>query len=165
MEKIQIGVVLKPQGILGQLKISNLTDGAEAIKDLSTVYIGGVEYKILQKSASAAAIFLSLKGVADRNAAELLRGKEVFCDREELSLPKDRFFIADVLGCELYLSSGKRLGVVVDVTCTNVDIFTVETAEGVCDFPFLKKLNAEVDVENKKIVVDAKTFTEVCSYR
>lgn len=165
MEVIQIGVVLKPQGILGQLKISNLTDGADAIKDLTSVFIEDCEYKILSKSVGGGFIFLTLKGVADRNAAELLRGKSVFCDKTQLSVEKGRFFIADLLGCDLYLSSGKCLGKITDVTTTNVDIFTVETEEGICYFPFLKKLNAEIDIENKKMTVDAKTFTEVCTYQ
>lgn len=165
MDKIQIGVVLKPQGILGQIKISNLSDGEDAIKNVSTVYIGNTEYKVLQKSVSSNCIFLNLKGIADRNSAELLRGKEVVCKREEIFLPEDRFFITDVIGCDLYLTSGKLLGKITDVTTTNVDIFTVETDEGVCYFPFLKKLNAIVDIGNKKITVEAKAFTEVACYQ
>lgn len=165
MEKIQIGTVLKPQGILGQLKISNFTDGADSVKDLTQVFIGEAVYKVLSISVSGAAIFLTLKGVADRNAAELLRGKEVFCDKAELNISDERYFIQDILGCDLYLSSGKLLGKIIDVTTTNVDIFTAETAEGICSFPFIKKLNADIDIENRKITVDAKTFTEVCLYQ
>ncbi len=165
MEKIQIGTVLKPQGILGQLKISNFTDGADSVKDLTHVFIGETMYKVLSMSVGGTAIILTLKGVSDRNAAELLRGKDVFCDKTELNISKDRYFIQDILGCNLYLSSGKLLGKIIDVTTTNVDIFTARTDEGVCSFPFIKKLNADIDIENKKITVDAKTFTEVCLYQ
>lgn len=165
MDTIQIGTVLKPQGISGQLKISNLTDGKDALKNLSAVFIDGVEYKVLALSVSSTAIFLTLKGIADRNSAELLRGKDVYCDRSMLVIPEERFFIADVIGCDLYLSSGKLLGKITDVTTSNVDVFSVETNEGTCCFPFLKKLNAVIDIDNKKMTVDAKTFTEVCLYQ
>lgn len=165
MEKIQIGTVLKPQGIMGQIKISDFTDGKNAIKYLDEVFIDNTSYKVLQKSTGPQCIFLTLKGVADRNTAELLRGKDVFCDKDKINVSSDRFFITDIIGCSLYLSSGKLLGEIVDVQVASTDIFTVKTQEGMCYFPFLKKLNAQMDLENKKITVDAKIFTEVCLYQ
>ncbi len=165
MERIQIGTVLKPQGISGQIKISDLTDGKDAVKNLTTVFIGECEYKVLAKTVGAGYVFLTLKGIADRNAAELLRGKEVYCNKSELIVSEGRLFIADVIGCDLYLSSGKKLGKIVDVTSGNTDLFKVETLEGFCYFPFLKKLNAVVNLAEKTITVDAKIFTEVCLYQ
>lgn len=163
--KILIGTVLKPQGITGQLKISDLTDGGNAIENVKSVTINGVDYDVLSKKSVGGAIYLVLKGVADRNTAELLRGKDVFCEKDMITVDKDRFFIEDVLGCDLYLSSGKPIGKIVDVTSSNVDVFKLETAEGDCYFPFLKKLQPIFDAENKRMTVDAKTFTEVCLYQ
>lgn len=165
MDKIQIGTVLKPQGILGQIKISDYTDGKKSIENLTCVYLDEEEYKVLDISVRDGGIFLSLKGIADRNSAELLRGKTVYALRDEIVKDQDRFFIVDIIGCDLYLSSGKMLGKIVDVTQSNVDIFKAETTEGVCFFPFLKKLNPVVDIKNKKITVDAKIFTEVVLYQ
>ncbi len=165
MEKIEIGKVLKPQGILGQIKISDLSDGKNALSDVSVVYINEKEYKVLAKTFGAGCIYLTLRGIADRNSAELLRDKQVFCNREEINLPEGRIFIADLLGCDLYLSSGKNLGKIVDVTSGNTDIFKVETSEGACYFPFIKKLNAQIDLVSKTVTVDAKIFTEVCLYQ
>ncbi len=163
--KILIGTVLKPHGITGQLKISDLTDGYSAIENLQTVTIGDKNYAVLSKKSVGGAIYLSVKGVADRNAADAMRGKDVYCEKDEIEVKEGRYFIEDLLGCDLYLSSGKFIGKIVDVILSNVDIFKAETDEGDCYFPFLKKLNAIVDVEERKITVDAKTFTEVCLYQ
>lgn len=163
--KILIGSVLKPQGITGQIKISDLTDGYDAIERINTVTIGDETYLVLSKKSAGGAIYLNLRGIADRNAAESLRGKNVYCEKDELEVEEGRYFIEDILGCELFLSSGKLIGKIVDVTSSNVDIFKVETVEGDCYFPFLKKLNAVIDVDEKKITVDAKSFTEVCLYQ
>ena len=65
----------------------------------------------------------------------------------------------------MYLSSGKMIGKIVDVFSSNVDIFTLETSEGEAYLPFLKDLNAKVDLEEKRVTVDASRFTEVISYR
>ena len=164
MEKFHIGKVLKPQGINGQIKIADYTDGLSSVKNIKVVYLDNDEYKVLNLSAHDGALILALKGVADRNTAELLRGKEVYALRDEIEKDDDRFFIVDIIGCALYLSSGKHIGEIIDIKTTNVDIFVAQTQEGVCYFPFLKKLNYTVDIENKKITVDSKAFTEVVFY-
>lgn len=164
MEKIHIGKVLKPQGIAGQVKIADYTDGLSSVKNLKTVFLDQTEYKVLDITAHDGALFLMLKGIADRNAAELLRGKEVYAFRDEIEKDDDRFFIVDIIGCQLYLSSGKHIGEIIDVKTSNVDVFIANTQEGVCYFPFLKKLNYVVDLESKKITVDSKAFTEVVFY-
>ena len=76
--KILIGIVLRPQGINGEVKISDYTDGEKSLKNIKKVYIGGNEYPLLNISGRDNALFLRLGGIFDRNAAECLRGKEVY---------------------------------------------------------------------------------------
>ena len=159
--KILIGKIVKPQGINGEVKLVDYTDGYSAVKDLERVYIDDAEYKVLSIASRDGAIFLSLRGVFDRNAAELLRGKEVYADKEMINKSEDSFFIEDVIGCDLYLSSGKLIGKIVSVNSAATDVFVVDSYEGRGYFPFLKDLKAEIDIENKKMTVDAKRFTEV----
>ena len=163
--KILIGKIVKPQGINGEVKLVDYTDGFSAVSDLEEVYIDDKSYKILSISSRDGALFICLRGVFDRNAAELLRGKEVFADKDKINKPDGSYFIEDLIGCELFISSGKLIGEITDVAPAGVDVFTVRSYEGEAYFPFLKDLNAEVDVENKKITVDAKRFTEVVLYK
>ena len=162
--KILIGKIVKPQGISGQVKLADFTDGYSAVEGLEKVFIDGVEYKVLSLSSRDGALYMDLRGVFDRNTAETLRGKDVFAEKSEIAKSDDSYFIEDLIGCELYLSSGKLIGKITDVTQAAVDVFSADTQEGAAYFPFLKDLNAVVDVENKKITVDAKRFTEVVLY-
>ena len=163
--KILIGEVLKPQGIKGELKISNLTDGIQAVENVKTVFIDDESFKVLKISQRDNCLYLCLRGIFDRDTAETYRGKQVFCMKSEIEKDEDSFFIEDVIGCEVRLSTGKVIGKVVNVVSSNVDIFELTTPEGGAAFPFLKKLEPVVDVENKVITVDAKTFTEVVLYK
>lgn len=164
MSKICIGEVLKPQGVVGELKVKDLTCGFDSVKNISCVFISEKEYSVLNLRSFGGALFLTLKGVCDRNAAELLRGKEVFALRDQIALPEDEFFIVDVIGCDLFLSSGKLLGKIVDIAEGSVDVYSVKTVEGLAVFPMLKKLDPVFDLENGKVVVNAKMFTEVVIY-
>ena len=54
---------------------------------------------------------LLLEGVADRTAAEALRGCKLFVRREDLPEPDDdEVYLEDLLGCDVILPDGARIG-------------------------------------------------------
>lgn len=165
MDKIEIGAVAKPQGIKGELKLRLFADNFDSVKNVKKVEIGGVEYTVSSfRYAGGDEAIMSLTGITDRNFAETLRSKEVYAYRSEIVLPENRYFITDVIGCSLYLSSGKEMGKITDIISGNVDYYYIDTAEGKAVFPLVKDLLASIDVGNKKVVVDAHKFTEVVMY-
>ena len=159
---LTIGLVLKPQGIRGELKVKPFTDSAEDFCDLKRVFLDGVEYKILTVRTGPDVVFLGLRGVPDRNAAELLRGKSVQIPRDEAPEPEEgRYYIADILGSEVVTAEGEVLGVLSDVRGAATDIYTVTNGEKDILFPALKEVILCIDPEAKKITVDKKRFLEV----
>ena len=110
-ETIVIGEVLKPQGIRGELKVKPFTDDAEVFRDFTRVFVEETPYKVLSVRTGGGLVFLGLKGVPDRNAAELLRGKQLYVAREDAPVPEEgRYYIADLLGCNLVTETGETLG-------------------------------------------------------
>jgi 16S rRNA processing protein RimM len=106
--------------------------------------------------------YIVLKGVADRNAAELLRGKDIDALREDMpALPEGRYYIADLNGCEVVTEDGKLLGKVAYVTPARTDIYTLNTPDGEVSFAAVDGVILDVDVENKKITVNYLRFKEV----
>ena len=105
---------------------------------------------------------VSFKGVFDRNAAELLRGKEIEAERSDMpELPEGRFYIADLTGCEVVTSSGEIIGEVISVTPARTDIYTLKCAKGEVSFAAAEGVIESVDVQNKQITVNKKRFKEV----
>ena len=163
MEKmLTIGTILKPQGIRGELKVKPYTDDAEDFKGLKRIFLDGEEMKVLSVRIGAGTVFLGLKGVPDRNAAELLRGKDIEIPREEAPDPGEgRYYIADLLGSEFFTEAGELLGVLKDIRQAATDIYTLEMNGKEVMFPAVKGVITSLDVENKKITVDKKRFDEV----
>ena len=166
MGRLVVGEVLKPQGIRGELKIKTFTDFPEDVKAFKTVYIDGTAYKILSFRVGAdGAAYLGLRGVPDRNAAELLRGKTIEGEREDApALEEGQYYIVDVLGLSCETEEGEPLGVVVDINNYSSDIYTLEKAGKRILFPAVKGVVKRVDLENKKLVVDKKVFDEIAVY-
>lgn len=162
MSELLVGEVLKPQGIRGEIKVKPFTDSAEDFKSFKRIFLDGVEYKILSVRAGAGEVYLGLRGVPDRNAAELLRGKKITVPRDEAPEPEEgRYYIADLLESEVFTEEGEKLGELVDIRQAATDIYTVKDGEKEILFPAVKGVIVQIDVEHKKITIDKKRFLEV----
>ena len=161
-QKISIGAVLKPQGIRGEIKVKVFLDSAEDLKNFRRVFVGGEEFQIMSVRAQGEFAYVVLRGIADRNAAELLRGKDIEVYHGELPEPPDgRYKIADLTGCEVVTANGEAIGTVVSVTPAKTDVYTLETPKGEVSFAAAEGVIESVDVENKRITVNKKRFKEV----
>lgn len=161
--ELLIGIITKPQGIKGELKLKDLTDGENSLCNLKEVYIDGLCYKVLHKRYSGTDLFLSLRGIADRNEAETFRGKEVYALREQVTKEEDSYFIVDVLGCSVYTDKGDFIGEVEDITSSRTDVYFVR-GKRLAVFPMIKALEPIFDIPNKKITVNAERLAEVVFY-
>lgn len=166
IEKISVGKVLKPQGIKGEVKVLPLTD-LEALAEIKAVYLQGeTEPRRVERCAVRGGYaFILLSGVPDRNAAEALRGKELYAEIKEVKLKKGVYFVRDIIGCTLLDSGGAVLGAVTNIdNYGSADVYTAESGGRVFRFPFIKALKSKVDLANKTVSIDKKVFEEICIY-
>lgn len=165
-QTLKIGLIVKPQGIKGELKVQPLTDDINRFKKLKEVIIDDKTYKVLGVTIGGGTVFLSLSGITDRNIAETFRGKFLLVTRENaVSLEEGRYFIADIIGCALNLDNGQTVGEIIDVTSARTDIFTVKCTDGkIMRFPFLKDMIVSVQIDKKTVTVLEKRLREVACY-
>ena len=163
MERLVIGEVLKPQGIRGELKIKTFTDFPQDVKAFKTVYIDDVAYKILSfRVGNDGAAYVGLRGIPDRNAAELFRGKKIEGEREDAPpLEEGQYYIVDILGLSCETEEGEFLGTVTDISNLSSDIYTIEKAGKKILFPAVKGVVKKVDIQNKKLIVDKSVFEQI----
>lgn len=166
MDRLIIGEVLKPQGIRGELKVKTFTDFPEDVKAFGTVYIDDKPYKILSfRVGNDGAAYVGLRGIPDRNAAELFRGKKLEGAREDApALEEGQYYIVDIIGLSCETEEGEFLGVVKDVKNLSSDIYTIEKAGKQILFPAVKGVVKKVDLDNKKLIVNKAIFDEIAVY-
>ena len=159
---LPIGLITKPQGIRGEVKVKSYLDDAEGFRLIKRVFLDGEEKKVLSVRTGAGAVFLGLGGVFDRNAAELLRGKELLIPREEAPDPGEgRYYIADLLGMRVFSEEGELLGVLKEIRPSSADVYTIEKDGKEIMFPAVKGLIEKIDLGENKMVVLKKRFEEV----
>jgi 16S rRNA processing protein RimM len=161
-----MGAILGAHGIKGEVKVKSfaakpsdiggygtLTDATEKRRfDLSIVGTS---------DATRGVLIARIAGVADRNAAEALKGTELYVARDRL--PKltdtDEFYFADLVGLQAVDESGKVFGRIVSVDNYGAgDLLLVAPEQGSDDdsfvVPFTKAFVPVVDVAAGKLVLN-----------
>lgn len=164
-ERLVIGEITKPQGILGEIRVKSLCDNLSDLLNFKECFIDGEEYKILSCKVADGFCIMRLKGLADRNGAERLRGKFLEIDRcDAPKLSDGVFYIVDMIGCEIVDESGEKIGVLKDIRSAKTDIYIFDKngIEGM--FANADGVVKDIDIENKKITVNKKRFNEVCVF-
>ncbi len=154
-ERFEIGKIVNTHGIKGEVKVAMYTDNINNFKKNNIIYVDNNEYVIETSRLQKNMIILKLKNVDNMNDAENLRNCIITIERSKKKLPEGTYYIADLVGLEVYTDEGKLLGKVADIYNTGAnDIYTVKTIEGKeILLPAIKDVIKNIDLENKKIIV------------
>ncbi len=148
---IEVGKIVKPQGIKGEVKI--ITEREPKIyESLSSLIVDGKEFKIENLSCRDA-LYAKLCEVNSRNDAELLRGKMCFAKEEQLeSLGENEFYFDDLIGSTVISQDGKEIGKIEDIEQYGAaDVILIRERNMLFSVPFLDSIFLEIG--NGKVVV------------
>ena len=164
---ITIGKITKAQGIKGEVKIALMTDEKDLYQNLTTVKLGDVSYEVESVKNLTNGVFFKLKGVDDRNSADLLRGIVVTCERLVMpTLPKGRHLIVDLIGCTVSIN-GKVFGVLEEIFQNgSADVYSVKGSGDHSSFmfPALKTVLLNIDTDNKIIELNQEVLEQIVVY-
>ena len=159
MRDFQVGIITKPHGIKGELRVFPTTESPERFRLLvgKMVTVGEGTYTITGAKVSKGMAIVSFSGIGDRNATEKLLGQEIFIT-EDLALPlsEDEYYERDLIGMGVCDESGNFLGNIESVMKTPAnDVYVVKPPEGKAYmFPAVKEVVMGVSVSKKKMCVN-----------
>lgn len=164
-ERLTVGKVLRPRGLKGVVKVEAYSDDTSRWRAFRTLGVGGKNYEVEEISVENAVVYVKLRGVDNADEAEKLRGLSVTALRAELPPPPaGRYYIADLLGSDVY-AGGDRIGELVDVLqYGSADVYVVRTSDGTVSFPALKETLREIDAAEGRIVLDGAMFSRTAVY-
>ncbi|MCA3555654.1 ribosome maturation factor RimM [Aestuariivirga sp.] len=113
---VLVGAITAAHGIRGEVKLRSFTADPAAIASYSPLETAaGGKIEIAKLRTRKDGFIASLKGVTDRNAAEALRGTELFVPRGCLPEPGDGVYVHDLTGLPVHLADGSLLGEIAGV--------------------------------------------------
>lgn len=129
-----VGTLTTAHGVHGQIKLAALTS-PERLRRVKTVYVGAnaTSYQLQRVAEQKPGhLIVSLGGVGSREAADALRGQEMFIAESDAEpLAADEYFLHDLPGLRVDTTSGEHIGVVREVIETGAnEVLVVTRPEG-----------------------------------
>jgi 16S rRNA processing protein RimM len=159
-----VGRVVKAHGITGEVVVEIRTDDPDARFAPGTTLRGrapkgGSERGYIVESARAHSgrLLVRLDGVADRNAAEALRGTVFVVDSQDLPPIEDpdEFYDHQLEGLQVVTSAGQKVGTVAEVLHTAAgELLAVRAEEGEVLVPFVSAIVTSVSLADQTIEID-----------
>lgn len=154
MEKIRLGKIINAVGLKGELKIFPYTDYKEKFEEIDYVIIEDTPFSIDNVRYVKNMAILKLKGIENRDKAELKKEKELFILRKDMPpLPEGSFYVKDLIGLKAVGADGELIGSVCDVIINSAqDIYMIDPGNGGKAFPvpaveeFVKRIDLDSNV-------------------
>lgn len=106
---IHVATIVGAHGIRGEVKVKSLTEIPQAFASYGALTTSdGHSFEVKKLRAQKDCFICVLSNISDRDAAEALRGTELFVPREKLpALKADEIYLSDVQGKEAVAGENK----------------------------------------------------------
>ena len=156
---LRIGVVTRPHGLRGEVKVFPTTSDPERFKrcdlvflvtpkEVFTLHVESVKYFKKQ-------VILKFKEFNRIEDVESYHQCDLMVDREDaIELGEGEYFLYDAIGCRVTGDDGASIGEITDVIETGANaVFVIKTDPGKeVLFPVIDECILSVDIEKKEVI-------------
>jgi 16S rRNA processing protein RimM len=165
-EYLDVGLILRPHGIHGELVLQPFSDLVQILKPSIQIHLGSERIEVVIRGIRPhhSRYLLSIEGCEDRDTAEKWRD-EVVCIRsaEVKPLPEGIYYHWQILEMQVFTVEGDLLGTIVEILETGAnDVYVVKDQhDGEILLPAIKDVVLEVDLEASRMIVDVPSGLRV----
>lgn len=131
---LEAGRIVGTHGVRGELRVEPWCDSAAFLTGFRTLYWdhGAAEVRVKSARPHKSLLLLTIEGCNSATEGDLLRGKILYLNRDDVKLPEGKYFIQDMIGLSvLDADTGKKYGILTEVLKTGAnDVYQVEDADG-----------------------------------
>lgn len=158
---ICIGIISKPIGIKGQVKVISYTESPESLFKYNNIFLQDKtkirfnNYKSILDNTFVAFI----DGINDRNTSEKYRLQNIYISRNELpKLNNNEYYYSDLLSSKVFDSNNKLLGIVKSILNYGagdfLEIILINNKEATISFN--KDSILDINSKKKHIIINRK---------
>ena len=158
-KRVCVGVIAGPHGVQGAVRVKSFTADPDDVARYGPLEDESGERRFRLRLAGSAkgVVIARLRGVADRNQAEGLRGLRLYLPRAALPpTGAEEYYHADLIGLQAMLADGAMLGQVRSVHDFGAGdtLEIVRPAGPPAMVPFTRAIVPVVDLAAGRLVVD-----------
>jgi len=158
---LELGQIVNVKGLKGEVKVNSFTDDNTKFERIQKVFIKQKSnltgYEIEKVTYNKNQVIIKFKEIDTIEEAEKLRNSYIVVDREIFGeLPEGVYYIADLIGLDVYTEANEYLGKVDDIFSTGSnDVYVVKDELGKQKLlPGIDDVIKKIDLESSKIIVN-----------
>jgi len=160
MELLEIGRIIRPQGLAGRLKVLSYLESQDMLDALAEVFIGRRAQEatvfplhVVQKGREF--FILKLGGIESKDAAARIVGSSVWMPSEAMKeLPDGEYYWHEIIGLEVVTEEGRILGRIESVFPTGSnDVYVCRGMEKEILLPAIGDVILKIDRDHGIMVV------------
>ena len=160
-KRVPIGKIVGVHGLAGNVKVRCYAESTELFvpdREFTLRHGDGREavHRVRWAKPHGVRLLLSLQGVEDRDAADLLKGAEVFIDRTLLpDLEEGTYYWTDLIGLKVYARDETYLGRLASIIPTGGnDVYVVRQGAAELLIPATEQVVLNVDLAARTLRVE-----------
>ena len=156
----RIRQIVNTQGLKGEVRVYPYVDDINRFDELENFYLDknfNQEFEVERVRYKGNMVIMKIKGVDSVEMAERLKTKNLYVSRENsVDLDEDEFFIADLIGLDVFTVAGEKVGTLKDVLQYSANDVYVVKGDNDKEYliPSTLKFVPEINIEEKKMIID-----------
>lgn len=178
---MRYGQIVNTHAIKGNVKVNIFSEKPENIKKYKNIYLKEndeyIEYEVLNIKFLKNQAIINFKNIDKIEKAEKLKNKYIYIKKTDLEeLENNTYYLIDLIDSKVYQqvkvnnkAKEELIGTLIEVNQNApTDIYVIKTIleqktdnkylKNILMIPAIKKYIKEVDVKNKKIIVDLNEY-------
>ena len=133
---LELGKIVAIHALKGEIRLQPWCDTPDFASGFKTLYYdsnGGCAVQVKSARPHGNIVLLAIKDVDTVEKAQKLRGKILYMKRSDAKLPKDKYFIAELIDCRVIDADNedKVYGILSDVSETGAnDVWHIKAEDG-----------------------------------
>lgn len=157
---LEIGEVVKPQGLRGQMRAVSYLDSGDILHQMDEVFIQkagqpAASFRLKKIQTKKNTFFFELEGIQDVDAAVKLVGGRVLIPADRLKkLPEGEYYWHDLIGLQVITETGDALGRIETIFPTGSnDVYVCKSEHREILLPAIGDVIREIDLKKGIMVV------------
>lgn len=157
---LRVGIISSTHGVRGEVKIFPTTDDLHRFKELKEVFLdtgkNQIPLEVERVKYFKQFAIVKFRGIDNINDIEKYKGRSIYVERTNATeLQEDEYYIADIIGMDIYTEDGRYFGKLQDVMETGAnDVYIVKSEQyGEVLIPAIRQCILDVDIKENKMKV------------
>ncbi len=152
---LEAGKIVNTHGIAGELKIVHWCDTPDFLLQFDTLYVNNSPLTVTSSRLHKNNVLIKFDEITSINEAMKYKDKIIYIDRDDVTLPEEKNFLADLFGLEVKdVDTRSTLGVIKDIlTPPSHPIYVVQGKSREWMIPAVDAFIVETNVAEGYIIV------------